>query len=249
VGDEESRGSLAAMIGSTAQDYLKTIYKLRDSDGLVSPSLVAERLAVSPPAVTKMVRRLVELNLVRIERGQRIALTPAGEKIALEVIRHHRLLELYLKEALGYSWDQVDAEAERLEHHISEDFEDRIDALLGYPTHDPHGDPIPTRDGVLPADSHHRLTSLEPGEEAVIRRVRDGDPELLRYIGSLGLFPDTAIQMVRKEPFGGPLRVRVGGRECAIGREVGDSVFVDLVSTGDEPVHRKEATDVGSGSA
>ncbi len=214
------------MLGAAVQDYLKVIYKLSQSDRRCTPSLIAERMGVSPAAVTKMLRRLQELRLVRYTRSQELALTPAGEKIALEIIRHHRLLELYLKEALGYTWDEVDSEADRLEHVISEEFEDRIDRLLGHPTHDPHGDPIPTKDGRVETVRHASLAEMEPGEEAVVRRVTDGDPALLRYLGSLGLYPDTEVTMVSKEPFGGPLCVRVSGREHHIGRELAANVFV-----------------------
>jgi len=216
------------MAGAAVQDYLKTIYKLRDAEGLVSPSAIAQRLEVSPAAVSKMMKRLAELNLVRADGGHRVTLTPGGEKIALEVIRHHRLLETYLMEALGYTWDQVDVEAEKLEHHISEEFEDRIDAFLGYPTHDPHGDPIPTKDGHLELVRHVTLTEVQPGQEAVIRRVADGDPGLLRYLGRLGFYPNTSLVMLSREPYGGPLRVRVSGVEHAVGRELADRVFVSL---------------------
>src|SRR5436190_209171 len=150
---------LHSMIGIAAQDYLKAIYKLQDD--ALTPSLLAERLGVSGAAVTKMVRRLVELRLVRYQPRQALQLTPAGEKVALEVIRHHRLLEAYLAEALGYSWDQVDAEAERLEHAISEEFETRIAETLGNPTRDPHGDPIPTREGEMD-DVRHRSLAETP---------------------------------------------------------------------------------------
>lgn len=214
------------MVGAAVQDYLKAIFKLADPEGLVSPSAVAERLEVSPAAVSKMVKRLTEMSLVRPESNHRIGLTPAGEKIALEVIRHHRLLEAYLMEALGYTWDQVDVEAEKLEHVISEEFEDRIDAFLGHPTHDPHGDPIPTRDGRIEDAVHPTVAEMEPGEEAVIRRVSDRDPAMLRYMGNLGLYPDTPIQMVGKEPYGGPLRVRLSGAEHVIGRELADNLFI-----------------------
>jgi DtxR family Mn-dependent transcriptional regulator len=216
------------MVGAAVQDYLKVIYKLTLSELRCTPSLVAERMSVSAAAVTKMVKRLQELNLATYSRNQEIELTPAGQKIALEMIRHHRLLELYLMEALGYTWDQVDGEAEKLEHVISEEFEDRIDAFLGHPTHDPHGDPIPTKDGRLEIVRHSTLTSLEPGESAVIRRVTDGDPAMLRYLGNLGLYPDTAVEMVAREPFGGPLRVRVSGEERQVGKELADNVFVSL---------------------
>lgn len=230
------------MLGSAAQDYLKNIYKLALEQPGVTPSLLAERLGVSPAAVTKMLRRLQQLNLVRYERSQELSLTEAGEKIALEVIRHHRLLELYLAKALGYPWDEVDAEAERLEHWISEEFEERIDRLLGHPTHDPHGDPIPTRDGQIEPHCAALLADLLPGDTAVIRRVSDHDPAMLRYMARLGLYPNTPVRMLEKEPFGGPLRVRVGEAEQAIGHELACSVFVMQESAGppapgEEEVH------------
>lgn len=214
------------MAGAAVQDYVKVIYKLTQGEARCSPTLVAQRLAVSQPAVTKMVRRLQELKLVHYERNQDLRLTESGEKVALEIIRHHRLLELYLIEALGYTWDQVDAEAEKLEHVISEEFEDRIDALLGFPTRDPHGDPIPTKDGYVEDARHATLAELEVGEAAVVRRVTDGDPAMLRYLGALGLYPDRTVEMLMKEPYGGPLRVRVSGTEQAIGRELAANVFV-----------------------
>ncbi len=222
------------MHGAAVQDYLKVIFKLTDSGQRCLPSVLADRLGVSPAAVTKMVKRLQELNLVRYVRTQEVTLTPAGTNVALEMIRHHRLLELYLKEALGYSWDQVDHEAERLEHVISEEFEDRIDALLGFPTHDPHGDPIPTRDGYLDPTRHMPLTDLEPGRTAVVRRVDDGDPALLRYLGGMGLYPSTSVLVLAVEPFGGPYRVSINGAERAIGPEVAAQVFVSPCDSPEE---------------
>lgn len=216
-------------LGEAAQDYLKAIYSLSLAETRVLPSQVAERLGVSPAAVTKMLRRLQELKLVSYERSQELALTSAGSKVALEVVRHHRLLELYLKEALGYTWDQVHPEAERLEHVISEEFEARIDALLGYPTHDPHGDPIPTLDGQVEELRWESLASLAPGATGVVRRVTDGDPAMLRYMGSLGLYPDALVEMLEEAPYGGPLRVRIAGQEHAIGRELAEHVFIGPV--------------------
>lgn len=224
---EDKTDSALKLVGAAVQDYLKRIYKISLSGTRCTPSLVAERMGVSPAAVTKMVKRLVELHLVQYERSQELRLTPAGEKIALEIIRHHRLLEAYLTEALGYSWDQVDGEAEKLEHVISEEFEERIDRLLGYPTHDPHGDPIPTRDGRIAAEARDRLADVEPGQAAVVRRVRD-HPEMLRYVGSLGLYPAARVEVLEKLPFGGPLRIRVDGAEHAIGRELADNIFVEV---------------------
>jgi DtxR family Mn-dependent transcriptional regulator len=224
--------AIRSLTGTAAQDYLKAIYELQPQGA--TPSLVAERLGVSAPAVTKMVRRLVELRLARCEKHPPLALTPAGEKIALEVIRHHRLLEAYLAEALGYSWDQVDAEAEKLEHVISEEFEDRIDAALGYPTHDPHGDPIPTRDGRIEAAQCQRLSDLAEGSSGVIARVSDSDPELLRYLGGLGLYPNTPVELRSRAPFGGPLTVRARSGEHAIGREAAEQIFVAPPATAAE---------------
>lgn len=216
------------MLGPAVQDYLKAIYKITSADHRCTPSLLAERMGVSPAAITKMAKRLQELKLVNYTRSQDLTLTPAGEKIALEIIRHHRLLEVYLKEALGYTWDQVHSEAEKLEHVISEEFEEKIDRLLGYPTRDPHGDPIPTRDGHVERVRHATLAEMEPGQEGVVSRVSDADPAMLRYLGDLGLYPDTEVDMLEKEPFGGPLRVRVAGTERAIGAELARSVFVSL---------------------
>jgi len=154
---------------------------------------------------------------VEHERYREIRLTPSGERAALEVVRHHRLLELYLMQALGLGWDQVHAEAERLEHYLSEELESRIDAALGYPTHDPHGDPIPTAELVLVPEEGRWLSEVADGSEAVVRRVPDGDPELLRYLASLGIVPDQAIVLVGRAPFEGPVTVEVDGSRHAIG--------------------------------
>ena len=145
------------MLSGAVQDYLKTIYKLQEQGGAVSTSALAEAMGVAAASATGMVKKLAVLKLARHSPYQGVVLTKAGEKMALEVIRHHRLLELYLAEALGYSWDKVHEEAERLEHVISEEFEEKIFEALGRPTRDPHGDPIPTKDGTLVAGSHERL--------------------------------------------------------------------------------------------
>jgi DtxR family Mn-dependent transcriptional regulator len=223
-------GKSTAALGEAAQDYLKTIYKLSLQEGRVTPAQVAERLGVSAAAVTRMVRRLTELNLLRYSRGEELALTTAGSKVALEIVRHHRLLELYLQEALGYGWDEVDAEAEKLEHVISEEFEDRIDALLGYPTRDPHGHPIPTREGDWPegcdGTGGGSLSGMLPGETGTVRLVSDADPAMLRYMARVGLCPNAEVEMLEREPYGGPLRIRVQGREQAIGHELAAHVRV-----------------------
>ncbi len=214
-------------MGSAIEDYLKTIYKLSLKHDRVMPKLVAERQGVTLAAVSKMVKRLVKQNLVRYDRSDGLQLSPPGRQVALEIIRHHRLIELYLHEALGYSWDRVDEEAERLEHVISEEFEDKIDKLLGYPTHDPHGAPIPTKDGRIENDRHPSLGSLAPGQSSVVRRVNDGDPEMLRYLAGCGLFPGEKVQVIAIEPYGGPIHLLVSGKEHFIGRELAENVFVE----------------------
>lgn len=224
-------GAERHMSSTAVEDYVKAIYKLSLDRERVTPSHVAERLQVSSAAVTKMVRRLQDLKLVDYARPTGLKLSPAGRKIALEMIRHHRLLELYLSEALGYSWDEVHQEAEKLEHVISEHFEDQIERLLGYPTHDPHGSPIPTRDGHIETPDLKALAELGPGEKGVIKQVADGDSEMLTFLGKLGMYPGTHVEMVNKEPYGGPLRIRVSGKSHAIGTELAENVFV---STTDE---------------
>lgn len=213
--------------GSAVEDYVKAIYELGRDAGPAAPKAVAEALGVSLPAVTKMVRRLSELRLVTYARAEGIALTPAGRKVALEVLRHHRLLEVYLKEALGYSWDRVDEEAEKLEHHISEEFEDRIDRMLGFPTRDPHGAPIPTKDLHIDDPTRPTLADIEPGVAVRVARVSDRDPALLRYLGELGLYPEARVEVVERAPFGGPLRLLVEGAPCAVGDELARHVFVE----------------------
>ena len=214
------------MFGPAVEDYVKAIYKIGQDGERVTPSAVADSLDISLAAVTKMVRRLGELKLARYRRSDGIELTPAGTKVALEMIRHHRLLEVYLKEALGYSWDEVDQEAEKLEHHISEEFEDRIAEMLGHPTHDPHGAPIPTKDGRIDDTRHPALAEMDPGQRVRVQCVKDGNPEMLRYLGRLGLYPEASVEILDREPYGGPLRLRVNGEKCDVGEELARNVFV-----------------------
>ena len=208
------------------QDYVKEIYKLRLEGKRATTSAIAARLGVRPPSVTAMVKRLSALGLAEHAPYRGVELTPAGERVALEIIRHHRLLELYLAQALGLSLDEVHSEADRLEHALSEELEARIDRSLGYPTHDPHGDPIPNAKLRMARASLRTLASLEPGDEATIRRVPDGDDELLRYLAKLALVPGKKVKLSRAEPFGGPLTVRVGKSEHAISRELAAGIGV-----------------------
>ena len=209
----------------TVQDYLKAIWML-DRSGSVTTNALAERLGVTAASATAMVKKLAGLGLVEHERYRGVRLTPSGERAALEVIRHHRLLELYLMKALGLGLDEVHAEAERLEHYLSEDLESRIDAALGHPTHDPHGDPIPTAELELVADDSRWLTEVADGTEAVVSRVPDGDPELLRYLASLGIVPDQPIVLVGRAPFDGPVTIEIGGARHAIGLAVAEQIRV-----------------------
>src|SRR2546425_3585686 len=202
---EKSDLELASEFSHAVEDCLKAIFLIVQEEKGAGTSALAERLGISPGAVTKMIKKLASLRLVDHSPYRGVTLTPAGEKIALEVIRHHRLLELYLQEALGYTWDQVHSEAERLEHVLSEEMEERIDALLGRPVLDPHGDPIPSRDGALVRPADIRLSDLPDGRAATVARVRDSDPELLRYVGQLGLYPGAAVCVRSREPFSGPL--------------------------------------------
>lgn len=209
------------------EDYLKVIYGLDERGERVTTQAIASQLDVAPPSVTGMLKRLDDLKLIVHERYRSIALTEAGRKVALEVVRHHRLLELYLAEALGYSWDEVHDEADRLEHLISEEFERRIDAALGYPTTDPHGDPIPSESGDVSSVSDDRLAAMGAGESATVVRVSDTDAERLRYLGTLGLYPDADITVLERMPFNGPLRVKVGDDEHVLGLELADAIHVN----------------------
>ena len=212
----KSKPDLSAAI----QDYLKEIYKLQSEGTRPTTSAIARRMGVAPSSVTSMLKKLAALGLVEHSPYRGVELSEAGRKIALEVIRHHRLLEQYLAETLGVPIDAVHAEADKLEHVLSEELEARIDEQLGYPTHDPHGDPIP--DAGLRMETKHlrSLDTLEPGEQATIRRVPDSDSELLRYLAGLQLVPGGLVTMRRAEPFDGPVTVAVEGREHAISREL-----------------------------
>jgi DtxR family transcriptional regulator, Mn-dependent transcriptional regulator len=213
-------------LSDAIQDYLKEIYKLRATGERATTSAIARRLRVAPSSATSMVKKLAALELVEHAPYRGVELTEAGRKIALEVIRHHRLLEQYLANTLGVGIDAVHAEADRLEHALSEELEQRIDEALGYPTHDPHGDPIPDADLNVERARLRSLAALEPGEQAVVRRVPDGDAALLRYLKDLALVPGRRVTMRSSEPFGGPLTVAVGGAERAISRELAAQIGV-----------------------
>jgi len=209
------------------EDYLKTIYALAETETPVNTSRIAAARQVKPGSVTSMLQRLAKLNLVHYEKHYGVTLTETGEKIALEVIRHHRLLELYLIEALGFSWDEVHEQADILEHVISEKLEERIAAVLGYPTVDPYGDPIPDKDGAMVTVPTKALTALAAGETAQVARITDdANSEMLRYLASLGLIPGNTVESLSIAPFAGPLTVRIDNRETIVGHAVASAVLV-----------------------
>ncbi len=214
------------MLSQSVQDYLKTIFELRQVSERVTTNALAEQLDVAPASVTGMIKKLAELKLVEHAPYQGVSLTAAGEKMALAIVRHHRLIELYLTEALGYSWDKVHEEADRLEHAISEEFADKISTLLGDPKVDPHGDPIPSKDGTIAAFSIHTLDQVPAGHTVRIERVRDEVPEVLRHIATLGLLPGTIVDVSRTDPENS-LAVTLGhGETQTISREVARSIYV-----------------------
>jgi DtxR family transcriptional regulator, Mn-dependent transcriptional regulator len=215
------------LFSQAVEDYVKAIYKLQQEESSVSTSGLSRKMRTSAAAATKMIKHLAENHLIDYTPYYGVRLTAAGEKIALEIIRHHRLIELYLHEALGYGWDEVDAEAEKLEHHISEEFEDRIDRLLHYPSTDPHGDPIPTREGTVEPSRGTPLADCAAGDTLIILRVRDSDPEVLRYLARIGMRLKTVIEVEEIQPFNGPLRLNIGGETHSVGRELAGHVFVE----------------------
>jgi DtxR family Mn-dependent transcriptional regulator len=213
------------------EDYLKVIYELTLAQERATTNQISERMGVAPASVTGMLKRLAanEPPLLKYEKHHGAELTPAGSQVALEIIRHHRLLELYLHERLGYPWDEVHDEADRLEHVISEELEERIAQVLGDPLQDPHGDPIPTRELSLPAQNWARLSDLCPGQMAVVQRVENENPDLLRYLSSIGLTPQARLEVVDVSEFDGNLHLIVGNQRLVLGPAVTHHVFVEVV--------------------
>ena len=211
------------------QDYLKNIYDLTENGESASTNALAKKLNISAPSVTGMIQKLASGKpaLVEYQKHQGVTLTKEGRKAALEVIRHHRLLEAWLVQTLGYSWDEVHEEAERLEHVISEDFEQRIAAAMGHPVRDPHGEPIPTADLKMPFDDSTPLSALRPNQTATIQRVKSPNRELLRYLEGLGLVPGAQIEVKDYSPFDHNLTIRVGRRSFVLGLNITSKVFVE----------------------
>lgn len=214
------------VLSQAVEDYLKVIYRIELEGNKATTTKVANALEVSSASATNMVKRLSKMGLVDYESYKGASLTKSGRKIALEIIRHHRLLELYLLEVMGYSWDEVHEEAEKLEHHISEQFEEKIAQLLDDPTHDPHGDPIPTKEGLMPEMNADPLVSAEADQEYIVNRVKDQNPDLLRYLEKIGLLPGIKIKIKEKGPFKGPVTILIEGSEKVIGNDVAQNILV-----------------------
>ena len=223
-----SSSSIRALLSPAIEDYLKPFYKLQQS-GNASTKAIADAMGYSAASVTNMLKKLGDLGLADYKSHRGVTLSPAGEKVALEVIRHHRLLELYLSEIMGYTWDQVHAEAEKLEHHISEQFEDKINEMLGFPKFDPHGDPIPAKDGTIPSHFGDLLTEVELQQWYIIKRIEEQAPDFLRYIAGLGLIPGTKIYLESRAPFNGPVALILNESPLIIGKEAAQCIHVEIV--------------------
>jgi len=225
---------MQAELTQSSEDYLKTIYDLTRNDQLATTNQIAEILNVKPASVTGMIQKLAQAEppLVNYQKHHGVSLTPDGEMRALAVIRHHRLLETFLLETLGYEWDSLHEEACRLEHVISEQFEERLSQTLGDPSYDPHGDPIPDRDLKMPPFTAAPLTELASGQHATIQRVRDGDPDLLHYLYGHGIHPGAHLSLVECSPFDGNLHLQIEGQVeiFVIGPSVARQIYVEIDS-------------------
>jgi DtxR family Mn-dependent transcriptional regulator len=226
------------------REYLAEIFRLQHQGLAVTTSALAERLDVSPPAVVKTLRRLHQAGYVLRKPYAGVFLTSPGEREAVLSIRRHRLLEAFLVNVMGFGWDEVHEQADRLEPAIDDAFEDRMDAVAGYPVRCPHGDPIPTKEGVMPEVHDVSLVELEPGAHGILRRVKAHDPEKLRYLAELELVPGAPLQVVSRGRFNGPVRLAVGGREHVLGVELARELYVEQqVGQHGEPYGRQQAVE------
>ncbi|CAN5488753.1 metal-dependent transcriptional regulator [soil metagenome] len=213
-------------------DYLAAIYELGQEYDRVTTSVLSERMNVSPAATSSMLKRLEESSFVDRSAADGIRLTEQGRLAALQLLRRHRLLEVFLVQVMGYTWDQVEIEAHRLEHAISASFVERMDSLCNYPTHCPHGDPIPRKDGTLPDEHLVSLLKLKPGSQGVLRRVATNDAQILRYLSHLHLIPGHTVKLVEMAPFNGPVTLGITSQEShtqttqILGSELAEKLFV-----------------------
>jgi DtxR family Mn-dependent transcriptional regulator len=224
-----------ARTSPAAEDYLKVIYTITRASERASTNDIAQLMAVTPASATGMVQKLAgeKPPLLLYEKHRGVSLTLEGEHLALEIIRHHRLLETFLQEKLGYTWDEVHDEADRLEHVISEELEDRIARVLGDPHYDPHGDPIPNREFTLPDQSNTSLSELHIGNRATVVRISTDDPALLRYLSSIGLSLQSRITVTDVSPFDGNtvLEIEENDKSCILGPRITDKIFVEVIPT------------------
>jgi DtxR family Mn-dependent transcriptional regulator len=217
------------MTSHAVEDYLKTIFQLSEDGRPVSTSAIAERLGIAAGSVTGMLKRLADQGLVEHVRYHGTSLTPEGRNNAVRMIRRHRIIEAFLVDTLGYSWDRVHDEAERLEHAASDELIDRIATILGEPDADPHGAPIPSAHGAFEETQYPTLAELSIGRPAVLRRVHDEDPEALRFLAALNLRPGANLVVLEVQPFNGPLTVRIDGHTEVLGREIAGSIQVEPI--------------------
>lgn len=219
-------------LSATIEDYLKAIYELTQEQARASTNEVAGQMGVTPASATGMIQRLAGADppLVDYQKHRGAMLTPEGEQIALEIIRHHRLLETYLQEKLGYTWDEVHDEADRLEHVISEELEERIALALGDPSVDPHGEPIPSREFHMPEQANICLADLQTGDQATVVRINADNPELLRYLASIGLMLQSRLTVIDVSPFDDNIALKIHGvgSRCVLGPRVTGNIFVVL---------------------
>lgn len=214
------------MRNRSTEDYLKSIFALEGSGDRVTTSALAAHLRVADASITGMMKKLSKDGLVRYERYRGTRLTPSGRRAALRIVRRHRLWEMFLVEMLGYSWDRIHDEADRLEHVTSEELERKLDAALGYPSLDPHGDPIPSKDGTVKGTRDKRLSDSAPGSVVVVSRVSDQDPEVLKYAAAVGIGLRRRIRIKEAVAFDGSLRVQVGSREQFISAKLAHCIYV-----------------------
>src|SRR2546423_562858 len=222
----EAGGGRREALTAPAEDYLKAIYAIGKGSGPAATNEIAQRLAIAPASVSGMVRRLADQGLLAYERYHGVKLTESGRRAALRTLRRHRVIEAYLAEALNYPWDRVHEEAERLEHAASDELVDRMAATIGEPEVDPHGAPIPTRDGSVDETVYRSLAELEVGNSGVVVRVSDEDPEMLRYLAGLSIVPGKRLTVKSRAPFDGPITLTISRQELSIGPALAAQVMV-----------------------
>lgn len=227
VAPREAEAARPARLTAPVEDYLKAIYGIELAGGAAGTNDIAQRLMIAPASVSGMVRRLADQGLLAYERYRGVRLTEEGRRAALRTLRRHRVIEAYLVRALGYSWDGVHEEAERLEHAASDDLIDRMAAAIGEPLTDPHGAPIPTREGTIDERRHITLADVAVGQRVRVMRVGDEDAGLLRYLASLGIRPGVVVALADRAPFDGPLTLAINGTNCQVGASLAARVEVE----------------------